>query len=521
MWRNRSRQRGSILMMVLIVVAVIMITVTGMFVYVYDVHRINERALALEKASATAEAGLYQLMHFFNVPDSIPEDLSANKTLIEEFFENDRDPSAIQGAGMVFVDADSDLHTDLIQMNEGAVTRLEVTEPRANAAAGTMFTLRSVAYAEPLKGMKVYRTAVMDVGFTASEDPFPEVSLPAAVISGAGVAANGQLNVHWGEAWSKGNMSLKMGFQRTKNMAFPAWNVQSDNNMSNLGNDQWVKFRTAGYILDDQGNRIVDSLAYNGIAQYIANASDRANYYSATGPNDILKQHEDLFTPAGQQTLSQKIDGILDTFGKLNDSETGYLFWRDLAIRRNMYFRPSANGSAVYNASGQRLYLSSAGELNVDGYGTALSASGALDYARTVSNCRLIFFDTTNGQPPAANTSNWANLNFTGAISSRTRGILYVAGNLSIGGSGNPPSIPIKAPDASEHQQNVFHDGAIFTYGDFNYQGNPIIYGSVVCRGSFDCGGTPNIYYKDPNVQDEDDTPPSSSRTQRLATVIE
>ncbi len=50
-------------------------------------------------------------------------------------------------------------------------------------------------------------------------------------------------------------------------------------------------------------------------------------------------------------------------------------------------------------------------------------------------------------------------------------------------------------PDDAAHSENLFHDGVIFTYGNFNYQGNGIIYGSVITNGSYDSGGDPAIWY--------------------------
>jgi hypothetical protein len=103
--------------------------------------------------------------------------------------------------------------------------------------------------------------------------------------------------------------------------------------------------------------------------------------------------------------------------------------------------------------------------------------------------------------------------------------VLYVAGHLAVGGSGTPPLAPIANPDEVEGglpgstQIPVFHDGVIYTRGNFNYQGNGRIYGSVVTGGDYQAGGNPFVYYN--AGLKSSDPQPLSTRARIMATVLE
>jgi len=519
----RKSSRGSALLLSLILVLLASVSAVALALYVNATHRNNQRVIALEKASAAAEGGLHQTLHYFNKSGDIPSAQSSYATLIDSYFANGLDPAPIRSANMTFIDAASGVNADLIDYGKSRVTNLKVLSPRTGAATGTVFTFSSTATADTGLGSTVQRTALMDVAF----DPSPRLVLPAAVIAGGSVSSNGHFNVHWGEAWAKNNAYLDLNRGNSKTAPVDQhYKIQADNNQSKASNDNWVVYRTAGYMMDSGGTKLVNNAAVNDVVV----KPDGVNYWCTDNSRDgyirnghgILYQMEDVAHPA--DPLSAKIDATIDAFAATGNPNTGYEYWKQSAIRRDTYFRADASG-AVLNGSGQRLYISN-NVLNTAGTGSALTLSSAMDYYRWVcenqsADAYVVFFDTKDGNPPVTDgtKSNWNNISFTGSISNRSKGVFYVNGDLDIGGSGQPPSVTVKKPDDSTASLNVFHDGVVFTFGNYSYQGNPNIYGAIVCKGNYNGGGTPSIYY---NIRLAiGDPQPLSTRARILGILIQ
>lgn len=503
------RQRGSTMMISLALVFIAAISLTSLMSFVMATHRVNERAIALEKALACAEGGLYRLLHAFDQPGNLPSAAASEAAAITAFFANGQDPAAIQSSGLTFIDEENNVARVSVALGNAHVKRLAVGAPRSGAAAGSVFTFESVAECADSGGRIVERTALMDVAF----DQAPRVIVPAGIIAGASVSGNGQFNLNWGEAWAKG--PIKLLVNRRNNPAGRFWQYTAGNNQVAGDDDNWVAYRTAEYIRDSAGT-ILSFDSANPVHAVGDTCQNATNEYVRNGTS-ILWQLEDQFTPSGQQTLTQKVDAVLNKFGALNTSSTGYEYWKEAAIRRDTYFRIDANG-AVYNANGQRLYFDNSGNLTTAG-GSAATATSVMEYYRGLDNAYVCFFDTQDGNPPAANGSNWANINFQGSISNQSKGVLYVAGNFSVGGSGTPPLMTVTKPDNTTTNLNVYHDGVVFTYGNYSSQGNAVVYGAVISQGTYNCGGTPNVYY---NVRLTTGEPqPLSTRARIMAVVLQ
>lgn len=493
---NRAvNQRGSILIIALIIVVILSFSIISITRHTYSIHRINQRTIALEKAAATAEAGLYKIIWFFNHASPEPEDSwegiddpEYNKATIYSFmtlFRSTDPPNALEArnqifgtdlaAGqtlMTFIDKDESLNENLIRFGNSRVIKLWVTAPRAEAEEGTIFTFWSTAETELPNGATVRRTALMDVNFR----PDLLLRVPCGIVSGGAVAANGQLNLHWGEAWAKDG-GILVPFNTTIGVP-PSYSWMVLGGLNYFGIDQWTKYKVARDYIRNQNDEII----VNDPTK-VEIGSLCSNYYDEL--NGILYQFYDNQTEEGEKTLTEKINEVLDKFAKLDDPNTGYEFWKSVAIRRGTYFQ-AVGKKTVRDLDGNEYSLDS-----------------VLDRFRERENEFLIFFDTTDGNPPREDGSNWANLEISGKIEKCTRGLFYVAGHLTVRGL-PAPTIPIRNPaeiendidpEAAETQERVFHDGVIFTYGNYTNTGNPVVYGSVVCRGLYNCGGTPNLYY--------------------------
>jgi len=517
MIKDSRNIRGSTIIIVIAIVFIISFSIAAILSYVLDIHRLTERSVAREKSIMTAEAGNYQLLHYFSYPGDLGSvGQSDNESKISNFFayydsfkDTHPDPwtdarnAAFGTTDPLMQVINQSTTSTKIEMNDGKVIDLKVMLPHSGAPANTLFTFESTAIAYTKQGGSVTRIAYMDVG------PPHELALisPAGIIAANMMGVNGQFNLWWGEAWGIDDIAMRMNRQNDNGNPPWGWKANAD---SGQHIDEWTKYRSTGYLTDLNNTRLVDNSSINDVGLW----------EQGTKYRDALYQFED-------QTLLDKINQTLDKFRTLNDPDKGYEFWKDVAIRRDTYFRVAANGN-VYDSQSRQLYISG-GVLNTTGAGSALTANSAIEYYRSLTDAFVAFFDTTNGNPPAVDGSNYTNITFTGNISSASHGLLYVAGNFDVRGSGQPPAMLIRDPDEIEadidpedaaRSENVFHDGIIFTYGNYGHDGmgNPIIYGSVITNGSYLAGGSPYIFY-DASLK-EGEPQPISSRLPVLQVTI-
>jgi hypothetical protein len=82
-----------------------------------------------------------------------------------------------------------------------------------------------------------------------------------------------------------------------------------------------------------------------------------------------------------------------------------------------------------------------------------------------------------------------------------TNSNIFLEGTFSIGGLGATTNITAQDPDQVQNEQPGTHtlgvhiNGLIYTTGDFESSGNPVIYGAVIAEGGFTGAGNPDIWY--------------------------
>jgi len=82
--------------------------------------------------------------------------------------------------------------------------------------------------------------------------------------------------------------------------------------------------------------------------------------------------------------------------------------------------------------------------------------------------------------------------------------IFYIAGNLTMGGVGDPPGYDVRDPDdwandsgPSVMLNKILHDGIIYTKGILDKAGVGLVYGAVYAEGGFGSAGCPEVYYNE------------------------
>lgn len=263
------------------------------------------------------------------------------------------------------------------------------------------------------------------------------VDVPAALVSYNTIATAGNGKVHWGEAWSKADVTMG-----------------ARNSYTYVPNDPEVIYRSMGSILFPSSWK---ALPANN-ADYDASLDDM-------GLDDWTGHFLQNQTEADFPSAWPEFD---------------YETYKNMALLSGQYYTTDASGNI----------LNSAGE--------AINFTEEFNFTdRADAPYDLIFIDTTDGTAPYVNadgSTNMATISHAGSIA--LKGFYYFCANLSFTGQGNPgDSFDVTDPYGSLTTLDPSLDGILYGSGTIDFGGNRTIFGAVVTEGGFTGGGTPDIYY--------------------------
>ncbi|MFH0792673.1 MAG: hypothetical protein V2A74_01430, partial [bacterium] len=281
--------------------------------------------------------------------------------------------------------------------------------------------------------------------------------------------------------------------------------------------NRWAQFKVTGNLLDQNGDELREFWNKDNNTGHLGNPQDFVGGVpggEASDWSNRLYQQEDR-TLAGDrmtlatdpdtgeppETLASQIDEVLSGFE--------YSYWKDLAQSHGMYLKPvgapGADGPYVDEA-GRTYRVDANKNITTAPTGTVAKLGDFSQYIAsrdgTFSDASIpatiFFIDTKDGNAPTADgvtPSNWCDLgNINPAV--YFKGVMYVGGDLSFAGGGNPPTLTMEAPDGSTLDSKVWMNGVAYARGSYKNQGGSIVYGSVVTqKGGYDTGGNPGIYY--------------------------
>jgi len=277
----------------------------------------------------------------------------------------------------------------------------------------------------------VTRTIEQEVG------PSNNFAVANGLSASGAVGWNGNGSVHWGSVVSAGNVTAGQQSVHCNYFSNPPVCGTADKG----GADKW-------WTLDATGTVTVSGLTLPNPNYNITPNSTKTPQTLSLDTKAALKQYS---LDTGQYYVYCSIDGLLH---KSNSS--------GLPTGAGISFRTLTNGKTF-----DMLYV---------------------DIGKTDPACN----PTAPATPPVFDTS--------GAYYTKSNMILN--GTFSISGSGPTTNIPdAQNPDQVAGLQsgytplNAHIDGLIYTTGDFNSAGNPVIYGAVIAEGGFTGSGTPDIWY--------------------------
>jgi hypothetical protein len=163
------------------------------------------------------------------------------------------------------------------------------------------------------------------------------------------------------------------------------------------------------------------------------------------------------------------------------DLASEYENFKELAVASDRYFTTKPGDSNIYYH----------GE-PIDMYDMFVSTDPDAPY-------ELMFIDTTDGNPPAADGSNLTSVALSGQNQNddRMKGVYYINANFTVSGIGAPPSLTTVSPLTDEYVTipQIFLDGAIYAAGTLDMAGNAGVFGAIVAERGFVGGGTPDVWY--------------------------
>jgi hypothetical protein len=279
---------------------------------------------------------------------------------------------------------------------------------------------------------------------------------------------NGNVMVHWGEAWAKGTISLETPARYNDYSEGPTVAIRSMKNILFPNSGQW-RIPTS----------VQSSASIAQIWPHSTSSSVRNNF-----TNRLYQNQVDLKFP-----------------------EYDYQTLKDVARQFGSYYSTDSSGNIYRNGVETDANLISIDEIVNN---------------QVEDPARFVFIDTIDGNPPdTANRTNLASISMSGSGTGirYMRGFYYFGANLDIRGIGSS-SVPlaVEIPDSPEgwpvsviwpdgdKQINVISDGVCVITGDLACTGQPQFYGSLVSMGDITGGGTPNVYYN-PKLTDGLDFP--------------
>ena len=429
-------RRGSILISSVILMTILSFSLVTFLMYEISVGRINERKREQLRAFFIAEAGVHKVVHWFNHPeDYLPDQ---NQFAPFESTESYYDESDLTRFENILTIPEYMLPEINDERDDafGKVVEITIYPSEATDPVPSLCKIKSVG--ETLDGNR--KTSIMFV----EASPNINAKSPGAVVSGAGAAWGGQFNVHWGEIWSETDVHLPNLAQTEK--AFRA--------------DEWLKLRTEGTVFLDNGNYADGT--QQGSTEPLQ--PEDPNYYQPWQPPDVLSdiyQHQEIDMPS-----------------------YSYERFKKFAQRNGRYYTTDHDANIYRDGVEDEAHK-------------ITNFYDEFDVADPVNDpYEFVFIDTTDGNPPADDGSNLTTLNLSGD-SPHTKGVLFIAANVYLGGSGSPPNVP-NALDPNLNTvelTKVRHQGLFYVSGTLEQSGENTIYGSVISGEGFGSGGCPQVYY--------------------------
>ena len=459
--------RGSILVWAFLITMISSVSALLMVKTLLDHQHTNRRRREMRNAYYAAEAGVAQVMHWGNNPEEY-DNLDSGGLFYRDpdtgEFPNLTDTLNEEGeyviSGQLLAEFASKYNFDVSYIKS---IMLIPPDPE-NDPVDCLFKVRSEGQTPSGANRRVM----------AYIEPNPmdttEVKISAGLISLATAMQNGNGRVHWGESWSKADFYM-LSKPQSQYM-----------NINDPDYDPFARYRTEGNLIFPSSWKIYDPSKPKKPGD--VHDVDTARFPGSPPASGDYENAFEQLIPEGELTWP--------------DLGSKYQQFKEHALLHGRYYSTDEEGNIYKDGIEDEEY-------KVD-FDTEFAVADRSDYPYD-----MVFIDTTDKNPPAADGSNIATINNSGQ-NNGMKGIYYICANYKQGGSGNPADLDVEKPVYNEEGEvelipwhlpeksstgntGVYLDGVMYLAGTAHFQGNPVIYGSVIAERGYLSGGTPEIYY--------------------------
>ena len=469
---TRAARRASILMTTAIMLVVAGLSIVALIQLTTHNVRDVARSEARLQAFYAAETGAQHVLDWFNRPAASPDLDYFSPDESGHYLDEDQN-SLITQAKEVPPQHLPRVLTGSTSEERGRVVQLRVEPPWETDPRGTVARVISVGEAGRGGVQSTVEIRLVD-------NRVPAITSPGAILSGEGATSGGLFQVNWGEVWSRENLTLPHPLRQK----FP-----------NQTDDPWFAVRSEQHLIrhGSSGIRYADGSADGAFSDTpIEEGAD--NYHIPFLEATLSSQNN---TYRNYENLHQHVQG-------LNWPQYDYETMKTLALYHDFpIYRTTADGRLI---TGEDPTTGAPIIQTFEQVFNNRDGIGPNDVVPTEAP-PLYFIDTIDGNPPAADGSNMAEIRISGQ-GPFFYGNFFIAANVHLGGSGSSPRLdnPIR-PDGSLGRaiQNTRLYGMFYLYGTAEVQGVGDIYGSFFAERGFQGGGTWEIFY-DIQMQNENRT---------------
>lgn len=308
------------------------------------------------------------------------------------------------------------------------------------------------------------------------ENPVPDISIPAGIMSKTAAASNGQFNVHWGEVWAKGALILATPFSQK---------------ISTTQSDPWYFARAED---TNPAAGVRDGILYYGMMSKHCSGSEKQGYVNAAIPAGDPRYFQPYLNPVDNDFLYYT--NLLQHQRDLRWPTYDYATMKMLA-ERNGYpiYRWTADGSKLTGPHPKTGLVVTDTFQNLFNLATSPNPFYPDDIDRDQLP-PIYFIDTLDGQVPRADGANLATIQMSGQ-GPFFNGLFFIAANIRLNGSGNSPAMTqAERPDRTLATiNNTRIAGLFYCYGDADFSGQGDVYGALFAERGFLGAGSWDLYY--------------------------
>ncbi|HUT26291.1 MAG TPA: hypothetical protein VM492_18325 [Sumerlaeia bacterium] len=470
-WLKRNGRRGSILTTTFFLCMLAALSSLWLIGTLMDHQRTNQRRRDVTRAYFAAEGGIAQIIEWGNNTPGHTLDGGGTTGMFYRDPVTNNFPNLLSAIGSEYQVPADKLGAFQSDYGYDVATVESVTLEPPDGSDPVSCSFKATAVGATSSGSKRRVLAYLNPNPIITTN----IQLPAALISMGTAGMAGNAKIHWGEAWSKLSFDL------------PGKNDLSYLDNSKASFDQWARYRSEARIvfpadwgvLIGLGKKLYDvanpARMYPGrIGSPVVANGDFAGFDLADDADDPI-QH---YLPAGTLVWP--------------DWASEYQNFKDLAKLHGRYYSTDGAGNVYIDGVEDAAHLV--------GFSTEFT-----DVNRDAMPYDFAFIDTIDGNPPAVDGSNLANISDPG--SAALKGVFYICANFAQTGTGSPPGLTAETPEvtgvdgdgndihATKDLTKIYLDGVLYAAGTLSLGGNAGVYGCAVAERGYVGGGTPDVYY--------------------------